>query len=286
MNSKTCIIHIIIVLFAFVTAHTKMSPDTKSRYKSAVLPNLSILTYNIEKLCQESKTCNATRVHDLLRKDAFNYQLLTNETQSNVKFLLSKTMNDYWSIHVDQKHWFVQASDQHLVFELLEKASQLADKNQFTEAEQHIQKALKLKPDMDRAYMLWAYCKIQQSQFDLFIQYGEKAIQLAHTNPSYYNQMAWFYATTKHSKYRNGRKALQYALKAVSILPNIWAYTDTLAAAYACNAQFHEAFDTQNKAILLIRESDLPADKIHHYLKKMNHRKKLYQHRKAYVETY
>jgi len=285
MNTKSYLINAII-FFAFVTAHAQMPTDVESRYQSSNLPSLSILSYNVEKLCQEYKKCNATHVHDLLRKGQSSYLLLTNEKQSNIQFLLSKTMNNCWSIQVNEKHWFVLALDQHLVFELYDKAQNLANKNQFHKAEQNIQKVLKLKPDMDQAYMLWAYCKLQQNQFDQFIEYGEKAIELDHNNPKYYNHMAWFYATTKYSKYRNGRTALQYALKAVSIFPDNWAFTDTLAAAYACNAQFHEAFETQNKSIKLIRESDLPADKIHHYLKKMNHRKKMYQHRKAYIDTY
>jgi tetratricopeptide (TPR) repeat protein len=285
MNIKRYIIKAIL-LFAFVPAHAQMPSDQEIRYQSIDLPNLSILSYNVEKLCQEFKTCNATRVHDLLRKSQYNYLLLTDEKKSNVQFLLSKTMNNHWSIQVNQKHWFVLSLDQHLVFDFLEQAQHLADQNKFHAAEHHIQKALKLKPDMDQAYMLLAYCKLQQSQFDTFIDYGEKAIKLNHNNPNYYNHMAWFYATAKFSKYRNGRKALQYALKAVSITPDNWEYTDTLAAAYACNAQFHEAYDTQNKSILLIRDSDLPADRIYHYLKKMNHRKKLYQHRTAYTETY
>jgi len=284
MNAKTCLT--VAILLIFVSAHAQMPDESESRYQSLDLPNLSILSYNVEKLCQEFKTCNATRVHDLLRKGQSNYLLLTDEKKSNVQFLLSKTMNNNWSIQVDQKHWFVLASDQHLVFELLEKAQNLADENQFIEAEQNIQKALKLKPDMDNAYILLAYCKLQQSQFDQFIQYGEQAITLNSNNPNYFNQMAWFYATTKYSKYRDGRKALQYALKAVSILPDNWIFTDTLAASYACNAQFHEAMETQNKSITLLRNSDLPADQIHHYLKKMNQRKKMYQHQSAYTETY
>jgi tetratricopeptide (TPR) repeat protein len=285
MDIKQYFVHAI-VLFACVTVNAQMPSEMESRYQSKDLPSLSILSYNIDKLCQEYKTCNATRVHDLLHKNKSTYRLLTDEKNSDNQFILAKTMNNHWSIQVGKKHWFVLATDQHLVFELLEKAQQIADENKFHEAEKHIQKALTLKPDMDRAFMLWAFCKLQQNQLDLFIQYGEKAISLNTTNPNYYNQMAWFYATTKHNKYRNGRKALQYALKAVSIFPDSWAYTDTLAASYACNAQFHEAFDTQKKSMQLIKESDLPADQIHHYLKKMNRRKELYQHRRAYIETY
>jgi len=285
MTIKQCFVNAIF-LFACVTVQAQTPSDMESRYQSKELPDLSILSYNIEKLCQEFKICDATRVHDLLYKSKFNYQLLTDEKKSGVQFILSKTMNNHWSIQVGKKHWFVLATDQHLIFKLLEKAQQLADENKFHDAEQYLQKVLKLKPDMDRAYMLWAFCKLQQNQFDQFIKFGEKAIFFNGTNPNYYNHMAWFYATTKHNKYRNGRKALQYALKAVSIFPDSWAFIDTLAASYACNAQFHEAFSTQKKSMQLIRTSDLPADKIHHYLKKMNHRKKLYQHRKAYVETY
>ncbi|ETR74222.1 MAG: hypothetical protein OMM_06463 [Candidatus Magnetoglobus multicellularis str. Araruama] len=274
------------MIFFVTTAWAQLPNDTETRYQSRDLPSLSILSYNIEKLCQEYRTCNATRVQDLLPINQSKYELLTDDRQFNAKVILSKTMNDYWSIQVNQKHWFVRASDQHLVFELIEHARQLAYGKQYHAAEQNINKALKLKPDMDTAYALMAFCKLQQSQFDQFIKHLEKAIHYKSTNPEYLNQMAWFYATTKYSKYRNATKALQYALKAVSILPDHWAYTDTLAAAYACNAQFHEALATQEKSMMLVRNSDLAADEIHHFLKKMNQRKKLYQHRKAYTETH
>ncbi|MBF0452060.1 MAG: hypothetical protein HQK75_15260 [Candidatus Magnetomorum sp.] len=283
MNIKS-ILPMIIIFVISVTVYGET--DSQSRYQSKELPSLSILSYNIKQLCAEYKPCNATSVLDLLQLDRFNYELITEEKESGVQFFLSKTMNDNWSIQVNQKRWFVVASDQNLVFELIETAETLANEKDFSAAVEKINQAISLKPDMDKAYFLLAFCKLQQSQFEAFINHAETAISLSPANPEYLNQMAWFYATTKHSKYRDAIKSLQYALKAVSISPDNWFFTDTLAAAYARNGKFHEALDTQNKTIQLIRSSNsLSADRIHQHLKNMNLRKEMYQHRKMFTET-
>jgi len=258
----------------------------EDNYQSKELPSLSILSYNIKKVCKENDQCNATRVRDLLQLDDNNYELITDEKDPGLKILLSRTINNWWSIQINQKRCFVINSDQQHVYKLLENAEKMADKKKFTEAIKIIKQVLALKKDMDQAYFLMAYCKLQQSLLDDFIIDAENAISIAPNNPGYLNQMAWFYATSKYSKYRNARKSLQYALKAVSISPDNWVFTDTLAAAYARNGQFHEALATQNKSIQLIRHSqDIPADRVHLYLKKMNHRKEMYQHSKAYTEN-
>ncbi|KPA13435.1 conserved hypothetical protein, membrane or secreted [Candidatus Magnetomorum sp. HK-1] len=286
MNFKLFFIGIVFFYFFLTTTATVQNAiGAQPKYQSKDLPSLSILSYNIKQLCSEYKLCNATNVHDLLRLDQFNFELITDEKGSAAQFFLSKTMNDFWSIQVNQKRWFVLASDQHFVFDLLNEAKKLVSEKKFTNAIENITQILSLKPDMDQAYFLLAYCNIQQSKLDNFIHNAEKAISLNPNNPEYVNQMAWFYATTKHSKYRNARKALKYALKAISISPDNWIFTDTLAAVYARNGRFHEALDTQNKSIELIRKNgNLTADRIHQNLKKMNQRKKMYQHRKAYTD--
>jgi len=285
MRIKIFYIALMISCFSLI-ASAENEKDLQPRYQSKDLPSLSILSYNVKQLCSEYDGCNATNVHDLLRIDNFNFELITDETGTVVQFFLSKTMNNFWSIQINQKRWFVLASDQHLVLELFDEAKKLLSEKRIKNAIEKIAKVLSLKPDMDNAYYLLAYCNLQQSNLDNFITNAEKAISLNPHNPEYLNQMAWFYATTKYSKFRNARKSLKYALKAISISPDNWLFTDTLAAAYARNGHFHEALETQSKSIQLIRQNTtLTADRVHLYLKKMNKRKDMYQHRKAYIEN-
>jgi len=276
--------YLLIIGFA-VSALAQMPEMNQDKYQSKNYPDLSLLSSNIKQLCKELNICNATRVLDLVRLSRYKYKLLTDEKKSGVDFILSKTMNDHWSILVDQKHWFVHYSGQHLLTDLIEEAEHMAREGHCHAAETKIEKVLKFKPNMDWAYFIKAHCKLQQGLFQEFIQNTEKAIKLNNTETLYYNQLAWFHATTKFSKYRDARKGLQYALKAVSMSPNNWKVTDTLAASYARNGQYHLALETQEKAMNLLRkDNEIAADQIYENLKKMNTRKRLYQHRRAYTE--
>ena len=65
-----------------------------------------------------------------------------------------------------------------------------------------------------------------------------------------YNDLAWLLATTPNDSFRNGKQAVEFALKA-SQLTNQKSPTvlDTLAAAYAELGNFEEAVNSENKAL-------------------------------------
>jgi TPR repeat protein len=94
------------------------------------------------------------------------------------------------------------------------------------------------------------------------------------------NELAWFYATTSDSKYRDPEKALAFALSATRLEPDSSAYQDTLAAAYAAHGYFADAVQTQQRAIeLLKQEPDCSTDD----LEEFEERLELYRDGKAYV---
>ena len=73
-----------------------------------------------------------------------------------------------------------------------------------------------------------------------------------------YAAVAWFYASSPEARYRNGKKAVEYAEKAVS-LKRHYAHLDTLAAAYAEAGDFAKAVSIQEEAIRLC-DSQLKGD--------------------------
>jgi hypothetical protein len=69
------------------------------------------------------------------------------------------------------------------------------------------------------------------------------------------NNLAWFYATSPESRYRDGASAVRFAEYAVQQEPNAWNFNGTLAAAYARNGDFTKAVQFQERAINLLREN-------------------------------
>jgi tetratricopeptide (TPR) repeat protein len=96
----------------------------------------------------------------------------------------------------------------------------------------------------------------------LFAQMGlyQQAIEdlrMAATSSSetavYANTLAWLLATCPAAKIHDGKEAVNFALKAVSIDRNAH-YLDTLAAAQARKGDFKQAVETQQAALDLLRK--------------------------------
>lgn len=101
-----------------------------------------------------------------------------------------------------------------------------------------------------------------------------------------YNILAWFYATCKSPKYRNGEKAVEYAIKATQEFEDetyVDTFVDTLAAAYARNKQFDRAVSAQKRAITLLNESNCYTEnKKKKMLSEYNAHLNLYKDRRPY----
>ena len=69
----------------------------------------------------------------------------------------------------------------------------------------------------------------------------------------YANALAWLLATCPDAKIHDGKEAVSFALKAVSIDRNA-QYLDTLAAAQARKGDFKQAVETQQAALDLLRK--------------------------------
>jgi tetratricopeptide (TPR) repeat protein len=112
--------------------------------------------------------------------------------------------------------------------------------------------AILVKPDLYDAYTLRGICYEQKGRYEKAIADFTKALE---KKPHYltYHGLAWIFATSKNQKYRNGKRALELAQKAVQISRNPHSL-NTLAAAYAEAGKFKEAVETQEKALYLLRK--------------------------------
>lgn len=95
------------------------------------------------------------------------------------------------------------------------------------------------------------------------------------------NSLAWIFATSQNKKYWNGKKAVDYALKATSQETTNWEFFDTLAAAYARDGRFEEAIKAQQKSISLCPKASNEGQKVN-IPTKLYERLNLYKENQSY----
>jgi tetratricopeptide (TPR) repeat protein len=92
------------------------------------------------------------------------------------------------------------------------------------------------------------------------------------------NSLAWLYATSKSTEFRNGKLALQYAEKALELDKYNPEYVDTFAAALAQAGRFAEAVAKQEEAIVLFKT--IGAEDLSKFKKRLD----LYKEKSAFTE--
>jgi hypothetical protein len=76
----------------------------------------------------------------------------------------------------------------------------------------------------------------------------ERSIATDHSHTLALNNLAWFYAAAPKAEWRDGAKAMRYALQAVEMVAD-GDNLDTLACAYAQEGAFEKAIETEKAAI-------------------------------------
>lgn len=118
----------------------------------------------------------------------------------------------------------------------------------YMDAEKYLSEALKETPDhveclRERAEVYGKLSKFVERRGDL-----EKLVTTGKANAEEYRQLAWEYAVHTDLMYRNGKKAVEFAQKAIELneyeTPEL---LETLAAARAENGEFSEAVMTQQR---------------------------------------
>jgi tetratricopeptide (TPR) repeat protein len=94
--------------------------------------------------------------------------------------------------------------------------------------------------------------------YDQVLQAYSKVTDLDLQRINAYNAIAWFLSTSKDPKFRNGKKAVEYGEKALSLCDAISddntkaALYDTLGAAYAESGDFGKAVSMELSAYNLV----------------------------------
>lgn len=150
------------------------------------------------------------------------------------------------------------------------------NKKEYDRAAADCDTALELDPKYSLALVYKAQALAKQKKYAEAAKAYEAAVKIEPL-PARYNSQAWFLATCSDEKFRDGKRAVELAQKAVEQSGKVvsWAYRDTLAAAHAEAAAFEKAVAELQKAL---EDKELGKDD----RKKLEARLELYRAKKPY----
>ncbi|HDZ90497.1 MAG TPA: tetratricopeptide repeat protein [Deltaproteobacteria bacterium] len=123
---------------------------------------------------------------------------------------------------------------------------------QYEEALEDMETALSISPEQPGYLHNRAVILASLGRFGEAIRDYERVIALDPKSAGSYNNLAWILATADDPAYRDCRKAISYAVKALELGMN-GAWMDTLAAAYAECGDFEKAVAAERSAYRLSR---------------------------------
>ena len=129
------------------------------------------------------------------------------------------------------------------------------NKSDYDKAIADYTKTIEINPKVVEVYILRGASWDAKGDYDKAIADFTKAIEINPKAVEAYNGLAWLLATCRNDRYRDGKRAIALAEKAVK-LEETANRLDTLAAAYAEAGRFQEAVKTEERAITRIKQSE------------------------------
>jgi tetratricopeptide (TPR) repeat protein len=132
----------------------------------------------------------------------------------------------------------------------IDRAATYGKLKKYAEALKDCHKAIALAPRNPQCYQARAQVRRQAKEFEKAQIDYEYAVELAPDDWRTHNGLAWFYATVRDKKSRDGAKAVEHSKKACEMSDWKDAYAlDTYAAALAEAGNFKEAVRWQEEAV-------------------------------------
>lgn len=129
-------------------------------------------------------------------------------------------------------------------------------RKEYDQAIADLNAALQLNPNSALAHGNRAVARMGKKEYDKAIADYERSIQLIPNMAGPHNGLAWVLATCPDEKYRDGKRAVEFAKKACELTGwRVGSFLDTLAAAHAEYGDFDEAVKWQVRAL---DASDIP----------------------------
>ncbi len=145
--------------------------------------------------------------------------------------------------------------DRHFVAAYLNRAIAWYNLREYDLAISDYTRAIKANPDLFEAYLGRAASRFAQGKYPQAIADYEYILKKEPRHPDANNQLAWLLAVCPDPRYRNGKRAVKLAERAVASEASAH-YLDTLAAAYAEAGRFRDAERTQKSVIFLLMKHD------------------------------
>jgi len=173
----------------------------------------------------------------------------------------------------------------HLAY--LQRGAAYAQLDDYDQAMKDYNKVLEILPDFAEAFVARGELFRKLGNYVQSLKDFNKAVELAPKDAGAYNAIAWFLATCTDSKCRDGKKAVQYAEKAVLLSGDIKrnvntkaAIYNTLAASYAEAGDFNQAVLMESKALDLYKPANA-GDKTKDRYKKLI---EAYRNKQTYIQ--